>query len=80
MLWGWEHLGLQLACFCRSTVGGGRQAGGKLGECCRLQRDDKGCCYKNSRLNPHDSAIYLSGEVPGFRKVQRFLLNGVRDG
>ena len=73
MLWGRDHLGLQLACFCRSTVGGGRQAGDKLGEYCRPQRDDKGYCYKNLRLNPHDSAIYLSGEVPCFRKVPKVL-------
>lgn len=36
---GRDHLVLPLGCFWRSAVGGGRQAGDKLGECCRLQRE-----------------------------------------
>lgn len=81
VLWGRDHLVLPLGCFCRSAVGGGRQAGDKLGECCRLQRDDKGHCCKNSRLNPHGSAVYLSGSGSRFQESTKgFLLNRVRNG
>lgn len=76
---GTGSLVLPLGCFWRSAVGGGRQAGDKLGECCRLQRDDKGHCCGNSRLNPHGSAVYLSGSGSRFPgKYQRVLVNLVK--
>ena len=54
---------------CSSTVtlveepiGGGREGGDKLGECCRVQgTDDKGQYCRNERLDPPDSAVQLSG-------------------
>lgn len=78
---GTGHLVLQLGRFCGSAVGGSRQAGDKLGECCRIQRDDKGHCCKNSRLSPHGSAVYLSGSGSRFQESTKgFLLNRVRNG